>query len=135
MDSVRDYFDNTYAMNKGLNLNQLKDILPSSISLDMQLNLYSETVERSLVFRDLNGDIDVAVANSIFRCMQIRSPMKHDFIVKAGYSTEDTYIVLEGEVNVYGITNEILGVLTNGSHFGLDLSQIGTELEVSDIPE
>ena len=133
MDSVQDYFDNTYAMNKGLNLNQLKEVLPSSISLDMQLNLYSETVERSLVFRDLNGSIDVAVANSIFRCMQIRSPMRHDFIVKAGHSTEETYIVLEGEVNVYGITNDLLGVLTNGSHFGLDLSE--TELEISDIPE
>ena len=120
-------------MNKGLNLNQLKEVLPSSISLDMQLNLYSETVERSLVFRDLNGSIDVAVANSIFRCMQIRSPMRHDFIVKAGHSTEETYIVLEGEVNVYGITNDLLGVLTNGSHFGLDLSE--TELEISDIPE
>ena len=61
--------------------------------------------------------------------------MRHDFIVKAGHSTEDTYIVLEGEVNIYGINNEILGVLTNGSHFGLDLSQIATDLEVSEIPE
>ena len=65
--------------------------------------------------------------------MQIISPMQNDFLVKAGYSTENTYIVLEGKVKVYGITNELLGVLTNGSHFGLDLSNSDTEL--SDIPE
>ena len=61
--------------------------------------------------------------------------MRHDFLLKAGHSTEDTFIILEGKVKVYGITNELLGILTNGSHFGLDLSKMATELEFSDIPE
>jgi hypothetical protein len=38
--------------------------------------------------------------------------------------------LLEGEVRVYGLlNNELMGVLTKGSHFGLDLSDKFTDRE------
>ena len=40
-----------------------------------------------------------------------------------GELTDETLILLEGQLRVYGLDDdELLGVLTQGSHFGLDLS-------------
>jgi len=45
------------------------------------------------------------------------------FLVKVGELTDETLILLEGQLRVYGLSDdELLGVLTQGSHFGLDLS-------------
>jgi hypothetical protein len=41
--------------------------------------------------------------------------------------TTETYILLEGELRVYGLDDELLAVMTKGSHFGLDLSDNFTE--------
>ena len=50
--------------------------------------------------------------------------------MKVGQLTNETYILLEGELSVYGMfNNELLGVLTPGSHFGLDMSESFEERE------
>jgi hypothetical protein len=44
-------------------------------------------------------------------------------VIKIGMHSTDTYFLLEGELQVYGIfDNELLGYLTTGGHLGLNLS-------------
>ena len=43
--------------------------------------------------------------------------MKKDFIVKVGSYGSNTYVILDGEAAMYGITNELIGILKPGSHF------------------
>ena len=51
-------------------------------------------------------------------------------IIKIGQPTEHTYMLIEGELRVYGICgNELLGILTQGTHFGLDLSDDAEEVK------
>ena len=121
--SVREYFDYQWSLNKGIDLNQMKKSLPPSIISDLTISQYSESVANCLLFCDQNGEIDVALANSVFKRIEIKTYLCSDFIVKAGKFTKDTYLLLEGEIKVYGLNKgELLGILSKGCHFGLDLS-------------
>jgi signal-transduction protein with cAMP-binding, CBS, and nucleotidyltransferase domain len=42
--------------------------------------------------------------------------MKNEFITRCGSKTEDLYIILDGEAGVFGINNELLFLMRNGSH-------------------
>ena len=66
--------------------------------------------------------------------MKVESFMDADFIVKIGQYTTDTIIILEGHVKVYGhFRNQLFGILSNGSHFGLDLCKPSMNKEIQKI--
>ena len=45
--------------------------MPEVIKSDILLSRYQESVESSLLFREVTGNIDVAMAGSIFKKMEI----------------------------------------------------------------
>ena len=60
---------------------------------------------------------------SVFKQMEFKQVLSSHFVVKVGEFTDDTLILLEGQLRVYGLAdNQLIGILTRGSHFGLDLS-------------
>jgi len=76
-----------------------------------------------LLFYNEQGDLDIPLTLSVFKRIEFKQFIPSDMVIKIGQLITETYILLEGEVRVYGYNNnELLGVLTKGSHFGLDLS-------------
>ena len=61
------------------------------------------------------------MVNSIFERMEHRVYMKKDFIVKGGSYGKNLYIILEGEAIVFGMNNDIIGIMRNGCHFSNEL--------------
>ena len=97
--------------------------LPESIRSDVLLSRYQDTIETSLIFRESTGQIDVALASSIFKKCKIQIYQNHEFILKVGQHCTDTLIILDGQVQVYGLNDrETLGVLSSGSHYSNDLA-------------
>ena len=68
--------------------------------------------------------IDVPLINSIFARIEKRVYMRRDFIVKAGSYGTNLYIILDGEALVFGINNELIGIMKSGTHFNNDLGSI-----------
>ena len=96
--------------------------MPSSLAHDLSISIHKQAIERSLLFYNDSGDLDIPLALSIFKRIEFQQFIPSDFIVKVGQLTTETYILLEGELRIYGLyNNELLGVMTRGSHFGLDL--------------
>jgi len=90
--------------------------LPDSIKYDLLLFRFQEAIENSVIFKDDLGDIDVSLTNSILKRLETRKFLPKQFIAKIGEMGSDTFIILDGEVTMYGIDNECLGVLKSGSH-------------------
>ena len=55
------------------------------------------------------------------RILKVRIYLGNDFIVKVGSWGSNTYIIMDGEAAMYGINNELLGIMKSGSHFSNDL--------------
>lgn len=86
------------------------------------LSRYQEMIDSSLIFREIEGQIDVAMTNSIFRLLKIEAFMSKQFLLKVGHICEDSLIILDGEVSVHGLfMNENLGTLFPGSHVSVSL--------------
>lgn len=113
-----------------MNFNKLRQLLPESIFADMALSFFAEAIEGSMLFRDEVGNIDAPLVISVFKQLEFQTFLPSDFLIKIGQNSTDTYFLLEGELQIYGIhQNELLGYLTTGSHIGLDLSEDFTERE------
>ena len=65
------YFDYQWSLYKGLNVDEMMAHMPEVIKSDILLSRYQDTVETSLLFRESTGQIDVAMAGSIFKKMKI----------------------------------------------------------------
>jgi hypothetical protein len=130
INSVRGFFDYIWYRHRGISFEQLRQTLPVSISSDLSLAIYRNAIERSLIFRSDTGEIDIPLAISVFKQMEFKEILSSHFVVKVGELTDETLILLEGQMRVYGLADdELLGVLTQGSHFGLDLSNDFSERE------
>ena len=117
------YFDYQWSVYKGLNIYEMIAHMPEVIKSDILLSRYQESVESSLLFREVTGNIDVAMAGSIFKKMEISVYSAQEYIIKIGQHNTDTLIFLDGHVQAYGLFgNESLGIISAGSHFGNDLS-------------
>lgn len=124
INSVRSFFDYIWFRHRGVNFNELRKTLPVSLATDMSLTIYGTAIERSLLFCDKSGQIDIPLSLSVFKQIEFKQFLASDFLVKVGQLVTETYILLEGELRIYGLHNdELLGVMTIGSHFGIDLSQ------------
>ena len=69
---VNQYFDYQWSLYKGLNVEKSIEQLPDSIKSDVLISRYQDTVETSLLFRENTGQIDVALAASIFKKFKIQ---------------------------------------------------------------
>lgn len=122
--SVNSYFDYEWSSQKGFDELDLMSELPSSIRADIMLIRYQDIIESSLIFRENEGKIDIALTNSIFRLLKIEVFMRNQFLLKIGHISEDSFIILNGEVSVHGLfLNENLGKLFPGSHVSVSLDE------------
>lgn len=65
----------------------------------------------------------MALASSIFKKFRIQIYQNQEFILKVGQHCTDTLIILDGQVQAYGINDrETLGILHAGSHYSNDLA-------------
>jgi hypothetical protein len=123
INNVRIFFDYIWFRHRGVDFSDLRKTLPASLSTDISLNIYENAIERSLLFCDSSGQIDIPLAVSVFKQVEVRQFLASNFLVKVGQLSTQTIILLEGNLRIYGLyNNELLGYLTAGSHFGLDLS-------------
>jgi CRP-like cAMP-binding protein len=63
------------------------------------------------------------MVTSILEFMDIRTYIAKDIIIKCGSYGEDLFIILEGEALVFGINNELVGLMRHGSHFNNSYSE------------
>jgi len=52
--------------------------------------------------------------------MEILVYMPKDFIIKAGSADDDFYFILDGNVLMYGLDENLIGILSSGAHFSND---------------
>ena len=52
--------------------------------------------------------------------------MKKDFIVKAGSYGDNIYIILDGEALVFGMNNDLIGIMRSGTHFS---NKLGSKIK------
>ena len=96
--------------------------IPNSIKSDLMFSRFQEAIEESLLFRRPDFTLDIPLAASIFKAMTQQIYLKNEYILKLGNQTKDFIIVLEGEVNVYGMfENKWLGFLASGAHYWNEL--------------
>ena len=82
--------------NRGIRLDLLSQNMPPSISADLGSSIYKGAIERSLIFCDSTGEIDMPLVISVFKVMKFKQMLSSQFVVKIGEFTEDTLILLEG---------------------------------------
>jgi hypothetical protein len=91
---------------------------------------FNEAFENSIIFKDANTglELDTKIVNSFIEMMQIRVFMPRDFIIKAGVTDQNFYFVLDGNAIMFGMNNNLLGILSSGTHYCTDIeSAQGTE--------
>ena len=105
MRTINEYFDyiwgHEHISNERVEQETMSD-LPQGIRSDILLYKYQEAIERSLIFKDDMGAIDISLANSVIRLMKVRLYMTDEYIFKVGSHSQDTYIVLEGQAVLVG---------------------------------
>ena len=123
VDEVNLYFDYQFSKYNGLSEQQMIEKLPDRIKLDIKLSQYNSVLEQSLLFRKVSGDFDPQLANSFLSTLKTQIYLSENYIVKVGQIFEDSFIILEGMVNVCSFDNkENLGLLRPGDFFGTDIS-------------
>ena len=95
-ESVRGFFDFMWYNNRGISFDKVCQNLPVSISADLSIAIHKEAIERSLIFCDSTGEIDMPLVISVFKVMKFKQMLSSHFVVKVGEFTEDTLILLEG---------------------------------------
>jgi len=124
IDSVCNYFNFMWDLNQGVIFEEIADFLPPSMSSKLCINHYANAIENSLLFINNEGKLTVPLIISLFKRIKLKTYRSSDIVVKIGEQTENTIFLIEGELKVFGhCRNEMLGILTQGSHFGLDLSE------------
>ena len=64
------------------------------------------------------------MVNSIFEVMKVRVYMKRDIIIKCGSYGMSMYLFLDGESLMYGIDNELIHIMTSGTHFNNEIDDL-----------
>lgn len=103
INRVREFFDYIWLRHRGISFDEMRKALPTSLSSDISLTIYQKAIERSILFTDDSGNIDIPLALSVFKQIEFKQFLASDFIVKVGQHTTETYLLLEGELKVYGL--------------------------------
>ena len=91
---------------------------------------YQEAIDCSLLFHSPNGSVDRQLLNSLVELITVQVYMPREFIIKAGSYGESLYLILDGEAVMFGLGNDILGILRSGAHFNLDIGTGDTSPEI-----
>ena len=127
---ISQYYDFKWATAQGFDERQhIFQELPAQLKYDIMLSRYSEAISASVVFRNEQAQIDIPLANSLFQAMKVRVYMQHDYIVKAGSYGQDMFIVLDGEALMFGLNNQLLGIMRSGTHYNNLLGEMLVEQE------
>lgn len=125
------YYEYLWSVAQGFD--ECKDILrnlPPQIMYDAFRERYQEAIDGSLLFQSPQGDIDRNILNSLIELLTLRIYMPREFIIKAGSYGESLYFILEGEAVMFGLGNDVLGILRPGAHFNLDIGTGDTTPEI-----
>ena len=71
LQDVNHYFDQRWSLYKGLDIDTVMKQLPDSIRSDVLLSRYQDAVESSPIFRENQGNLDIAMAISIFKKLKV----------------------------------------------------------------
>ena len=91
--------------------------LPKCLKNDLLFFAYSKAISSSLIFKSPKGPIDFPLSNSLIQMLAVRIYMKGDLIVSGGSTSEDTYILLDGEAVIFGMNEVLIGYLETGGHY------------------
>ncbi|CAI2367548.1 unnamed protein product [Moneuplotes crassus] len=110
ISKIKDYYDYIWANSGGVSQDE--------ILMDY---LNAEAANKSIIFKDDNGEVDNALTNSVMTFLEYRIYMDGDFIVIGGSSSMNTYFLLEGEAIIIGLNEEFIGYMKTGGHYSNDL--------------
>ncbi len=66
--------------------------------------------------------MDIRIVNSFIEQTEIRVYMPKDFIIKAGSEDENFYFILDGSALMFGIDDDLIGILCSGSHYSCEVT-------------
>jgi signal-transduction protein with cAMP-binding, CBS, and nucleotidyltransferase domain len=90
---------------------------------DAMRERFQESFESSIIFKEQENQVklDLRIVNSFIEQMEIRVYMPKDFIIKAGSNDENFYFILDGNALMFGIDDNLIGILSSGSHFSCNI--------------
>ena len=121
ISSIKDYFEFDWLNSHGIQIEDMSQKLPSWISTDILASRYLLSIQNWILFKDLNGKIDVPFVNSLLISLKFRTYMDGDFIVIGGSHSRNTYIIMEGEAGIFSFNDDFISFMITGSHYSNDL--------------
>lgn len=117
---IETYYEYLWAINHGRD--EVKEVfkaLPRQMMYDAMRERFQESFESSIIFKEQENQVklDLRIVNSFIEQMEIRVYMPKDFIIKAGSNDENFYFILDGNALMFGIDDNLIGILSSGSHF------------------
>ena len=121
---IETYYEYLWAINHGRD--EVKEVfkaLPRQMMYDAMRERFQESFESSIIFKEQENQVklDLRIVNSFIEQMEIRVYMPKDFIIKAGSNDENFYFILDGNALMFGIDDNLIGILSSGSHFSCNL--------------
>jgi len=92
------------------------------LKADILFSRYYIAIENSVIFKNDSGDIDYPLTNSIITLLEFRVYMDGDFIIIGGSTSQNTYIMLEGEAIIFSLNEKFMAYIKSGGHYSNDLS-------------
>ena len=102
IESASSFFYYVWDRHQGVSFEEVTEFLPSSMSSKLCISLFSKAIDRSLLFCNEDGKCDIPLIISTFERAKFRTYRSSDLVVKIGEPIEDTFILIEGELRVYG---------------------------------
>lgn len=67
VDKVKQFFDYIWDRHRGVSFDELRKYMPPSMAADLSISLFRFAIDRSLLFCNESGDIDIPLAVSLFK--------------------------------------------------------------------
>lgn len=122
------YFDYKLSRKEICSQDEITGLLPVRLKQDIMLSQYRHFIENSILFRANNGKIDITLAQALLHEVKLETYLIDEYIIKAGQSTTDTFLVIDGFVKVIGINQPTIeGHLEPGDFYSTDLNEMRDE--------
>lgn len=124
-DKIDTYYEYLWATNHGRD--EVKEVfkaLPRQMMYDAMRERFAESFESSIIFKEAADltKMDLRIVNSFIEQMEIRVYMPRDFIIKAGSDDSNLYFILDGNALMFGIDDNLIGILSSGSHYSCEVN-------------
>lgn len=112
------YFNFIWENSRSVIDNEIVDGLPESLKADLFISNYNNVLKSNEIFT-LGSSLHVSLIRSIYRLLQFRYSLLGEVVLRIDDLNSKMYFILFGEVTVVSLEgNQILSVLSAGSHFG-----------------